>query len=367
MYISHFHCLTALGNESETITKMQANISGLKIIELEHCMPFMGGAFQEDNFSMDIKDGFSRLEGKMLKALSQTIVDTAIPHRNDSILIIASTKGNIRLYNPMQNNYKGISLPKMASKINHYFGFVHEPIVISNACISSLQAVALAYKLIQAGSYKFVYICGADELSSFIASGFQSFLVLSKDMCAPFSKNRFNINLSEGVGAICLSAENIYESQYKVCGATSINDAHHISGPSRQGDGLYASITTCLKNARIESGNIEYINAHGTGTVFNDEAESFAFSRAGLSDTPLNCFKGYFGHSLGAAGIIELGLSIEMLKKNHIYKCLGFTELGVSNPLQVVEQNMEASVQYFLKTNSGFGGTNAAVIVERLG
>ena len=112
--------------------------------------------------------------------------------------------------------------------------------------------------------------------------------------------------------------------------------------------------------------SIDYISAHGTATIFNDEMEAIAFNRMQLSNIPLNSLKGYFGHSLGASGLVETIVGMHSLKNNVLYKSLGFESLGVSKVINVIKETTSKNLQTFLKTASGFGGCNTAVIFQKI-
>lgn len=148
-----------------------------------------------------------------------------------------------------------------------------------------------------------------------------------------------------------------------ISGASS-NDANHISGPSRTGEGLHRSIERTLNPASVRSAQIGYLSAHGTGTSFNDEMESIAFERSNLSEIPVNSMKGYFGHTLGAAGVIETMLGLEAMRRKELVPSLGFEEMGVSRPMNIITETTAPTSDYFLKTASGFGGCNAAALFK---
>jgi len=171
------------------------------------------------------------------------------------------------------------------------------------------------------------------------------------------------LNIGEGVGTIILSKNNP-EGVSIVDGAVT-NDANHISGPSRTGEGLFRAISKCIKN--IESSEISFINAHGTATPYNDEMEAIAFDRASISGIPINSFKANFGHTLGAAGIIETILSAHSLKNGVILPSLGFEACGVSVDVNISKKLTESNKKYGLKTGSGFGGCNIALLLQKGG
>ncbi len=206
-------------------------------------------------------------------------------------------------------------------------------------------------------------VCGGDIISEFTPSGFQSFKAVSEQACRPFDVHRAGITLGEGVGTIILSTnkELVKEDNPVIFrGGANTNDANHISGPSRTGDGLYYAISNTLKEAGKTNSNIDYISGHGTATPYNDEMESKAISWAKLNHVPVNSLKGYWGHTLGAAGIIECIAGIHSIKENCLIKTFGYYEHGVSEQINVIKEFKETKVKNFLKTASGFGGSNAA-------
>src|SRR6202012_4784891 len=193
------------------------------------------------------------------------------------------------------------SLPVSARKIAAHFHFAHTPIVVSNACISGVLALLLAKRLLQSGQYENAVVAGADVISRFVLSGFGSFQAISPGPCKPFDAARDGINLGEGAGTIILSTRMIHREGIKLSGGSVSNDANHISGPSRTGEELCQTITRSLRDAGLTPGNIDFISAHGTATLYNDEMEAKALTLAHLQSAPVNSLKGYYGHTLGAA------------------------------------------------------------------
>jgi 3-oxoacyl-[acyl-carrier-protein] synthase-1 len=111
--------------------------------------------------------------------------------------------------------------------------------------------------------------------------------------------------------------------------------------------------------------DLDFISAHGTATAYNDDMESIAFSRSGLSHIPVNSYKGYIGHTLGAAGVIESVLCFETMRNDLLVKSYGFTNPGTTEKLEVIDKNRAHSVRRVLKTASGFGGSNAVILFEK--
>lgn len=244
-----------------------------------------------------------------------------------------------------------------------FFEAANQVEVISNACISGVSALVVAKRWIESGRYKRVIVAGGDILSHFITSGFLSFRSVSAHRCRPYDIQRDGLSLGEACGAVLLETQGNANHIILSGGAIS-NDANHISGPSRTGDGLALAINQAMEEAGALPEDISFINAHGTATVYNDEMESKAIHLAGLSAVPVNSLKPYFGHTLGASGIIETILCIEQLKEGIYYGTLGYETLGVPMPITVYSTHQPMPMKCCIKTASGFGGCNAALVLS---
>ena len=146
-------------------------------------------------------------------------------------------------------------------------------------------------------------------------------------------------------------------------GGSVSNDANHISGPSRTGEELWLAIRRSLEQSGTDATDIDFISAHGTATRYNDEMEAKAFHLASMEKIPLNSLKGYYGHTLGAAGILESIVTIHSMKENIIFPTLGFSTPGTEMPVNVVKEISKSNLRKTLKTASGFGGCNAAMVM----
>ena len=304
------------------------------------------------------KGQFSRLEQLLLLAVQPLLPRIAITSR--TAFILSTTKGNI---NNLSTDASLPYLSTLAHKIATQLGVTSQPIVLSNACVSGVMALSVADRLLKAGVYDSAIILAGDEISDFVLSGFQSFQAISASPCQPYSPDRDGITLGEATAAAYVTRDP-QGAKAQLLGSASINDAAHISAPSRTGEGLYQSVQRALQEAQLRSEQIELINAHGTGTRYNDEMESHAFSRAQLLEVPLNSYKGYFGHTLGASGLLETLLTIALSKRGKLLQSKGYTTLGVSQPIEVLAQTQSGEVTHFLKTASGFGGSNTAMVVR---
>lgn len=281
----------------------------------------------------------------------------------DNLLILSTTKGNVDI---LENKHPTFSqdrayLSVFANTVGSFLKCAHSPLVISNACISGLLAIIIAKRFIENKTYKNIIVCGADLISEFTLSGFRSFNAISETVCKPFDVNRNGINLGEAAASILLSEAKL--SNLTILDGASANDANHISGPSRTGDGLYQAVSQTLHQCHKTS--VDFISAHGTATEYNDEMESIAFSRAELNPFPLNSLKGYYGHTLGAAGVLESIISLQSLSENTLVKSLGYEKVGTSKTLNVITSSQKKELKTCLKTASGFGGCNAAAIFEK--
>lgn len=307
---------------------------------------------------------YSRLEQLFILTIQDILSRSKISLADEDCgVILSTTKGNVDLLSnrPSQPDIKTY-LWEMGKRIGTHFQTSNRIEIISNACISGISALIVAKRWIETGKYKKVIVAGGDILSHFITSGFLSFRSVSPTLCHPYDIRRDGLNLGEACGAILLSSEGNNDDIILSGGAIS-NDANHISGPSRTGDGLYFAIKQAMEEAEVTPKDISFINAHGTATVYNDEMESKAIYLAGMEAVPVNSLKSYFGHTLGASGVIEAIICIHELKENILFGTLGYEETGVSMPLKVQSDHREINMKNCVKTASGFGGCNAAIVL----
>lgn len=237
--------------------------------------------------------------------------------------IDASSESVIFVFSTTKGDHLDLWTPAVA--IAKHFCNENQPIVVSNACISGVCAQIVADRLLHSGRYETAVVIGCDVQSQFIVSGFQSFKALSDEPCRPFADDRKGLNLGEAVGTMVMTIHQTNEANWTMQAGAIHNDANHISGPSRTGEGSYR----CLMDVQGEP--IDFVSVHGTATPYNDAMEAIALQRAGLDDKPIKVLKPHYGHTLGAAGVIETIISLH------------------------------TSAHGFIKMLSGFGGCNAAV------
>ena len=326
--------------------------------------------FTEEQEGRFMVSGLSRFESMVVtsvrQALSQTALDVSQPN---VVLILSTTKADVELLeqvSPLQGTsgeVTSLSPADSALRIAHELGFTTQPIVVCNACISGLSALILASRLLEDGQYDYAVVCGADSQSRFIVSGFQSLKALSTEPCRPFDMERIGLNLGEAAATMILSVNSKPSTVNWTIGPGAVrNDACHISNPAKNGEGSYRALTAVLGDRPAD--DLAFVNAHGTATIFNDQMESVAIERAGLSAVPVNGYKGYYGHTMGAAGVLETILSMAAVDDHTVLGTQGFEELGVSGKIHLSADSQPTSKTAFVKMLSGFGGCNAAVLLE---
>ena len=306
---------------------------------------------------------FEDFETLALRSAQKAIANAQLELKGKrTAFILSSTKGNIE---------ENISLADSAQRIATQLGIDAKPIVVCNACISGLSALILGNRLIDSGLYDAAIVCGCDTPRQFILSGFQSLKALSPEPCRPFDMERMGLNLGEAAATLILSKNPIQGNSWRMGDGFIRNDAFHISTPSKTADGLYLSLQRTLESFTKEISStckqidlkehLAFINAHGTATLFNDQMESVAIGRAGLSYLPANAYKSFWGHTMGAAGILETIISMKAIDDDTILGTRGFSELGVSGKMNICAEKRPTDKKGFIKMLSGFGGCNATI------
>lgn len=361
-YIIADNIISPLGETSEeNYLSVKAGRSGIRAYEPGTCnIPegFYASLLFEDFETLALKSA-----QKAIANAQKTMGNAQLELKGKrTAFILSSTKGNIE---------ENISLADSAQRIANLLGIDSKPIVVCNACISGLSALILGNRLIDSGLYDAAIVCGCDTPRQFILSGFQSLKALSPEPCRPFDMERMGLNLGEAAATLILSKNPIQGNSWRMGDGFIRNDAFHISTPSKTADGLYLSLQRTLESFTKEisstckqidmKAHLAFINAHGTATLFNDQMESVAIERAGLSDLPANAYKSFWGHTMGAAGILETIISMKAIDDDTILGTRGFSELGVSGKMNICAENRPTDKKGFIKMLSGFGGCNATI------
>lgn len=354
------------GTTAANFSQLVAGITGVRLQERPEMadQPFYAALFE----AMPATP-YTKFEQLLISSVTDALhrVPGIRPADDRTILIVCSTKGNTHLLDIDDHTpAERISLPGSAAVVARHFGFTQTPIVVSNACISGLLGMITGMRLLRSGLFDNAVVTGADVITKFILSGFCSFQALSPGHCRPFDRDRDGINLGEGAGTMILSTRPEYRHGLRLRGGALSNDANHISGPSRTGRELGDAIGAAFRDAGCGPADIGFISAHGTATAYNDEMEAKAITLAGLGATvPVNSLKGYYGHTLGAAGLIESIVTLASMREGLVIPSLGFENNGVTTPLNVCRTLRHGSLDTCLKTASGFGGCNAAVVLSK--
>lgn len=349
----------------ENYRNLQQGVSGIRLVDDSQLSPesFYGGKIE----GLLSDTSLTRLESISARAIQQVVDHLTIP-RDRCLFILSTTKGNISFLEQGKQDHPRIHLPATAAFLAGRFGFRHH-LVVSNACISGVLALVTGKRWIESGKYDHAVIVGADILSRFVVSGFQSLQAFSPEPCRPFDVARRGINLGECAAAIVLTSkpdELGTKGKISLSGGGLSNDANHISGPSRTGEELSFAIQQAMQEASLATEDIDFISAHGTATLYNDEMEAKAFTLAGMEQVPVNSLKGYYGHTLGAAGVLEVAMSSYSLLQDELIPSAGFQTLGVTQPINIITSPVKRPLEICLKTASGFGGCNAAIILQKV-
>lgn len=353
VYLGAEHIISPLGNTAEEcFARVIAGDSGIS----QHVAG--GQRFNMAKINRDqhhYKGSFWQYLLKSSVEASRSFIDTD----HEPVYVVSSAKGEI------ENIARGIFGFGLSHSVKAAVGEEKTCYCISNACISGLLAINFAQDLIQTKRAKTVVISGVDVITDFVVSGFNSLYALDRERCRPFDKTRSGLNLGEGVGTVVMSSDpRIFRNKpVEYIGGFSNNDANHISGPSRTGEGLKKAVKRALDHAQVSP---DFISAHGTGTAYNDAMEAQAFYGLGLDKIPVNSLKSFFGHTLGAAGIIESIISVQALRNDIVPGTLGLNEAGTDKKINVLSDNLNVELNTFLKTCSGFGGGNAAGVFQKL-
>ncbi|MFL0809887.1 MAG: beta-ketoacyl-[acyl-carrier-protein] synthase family protein [Agarilytica sp.] len=246
------------------------------------------------------------------------------------------------------------------------FGLKGPAHTISTACSSSAKVFASAQRAIDSGLIDAAIVGGVDTLCNTTLFGFNSLQVVAQDICRPSDKDRNGISIGEAAGfAILEKASEDTDIEFALCGYGESADAYHMSSPHPEGLGAKLSMQSALAKAGLSASQIGYVNLHGTGTPANDKSEGIAVHSVFGKSLPCSSTKGWTGHTLGAAGIVEAIFSIFVLKHQWLPKSLNTKNIDPDIPANINLNSMPASVDYVLSNSFGFGGSNCSLIIGK--
>lgn len=309
---------------------------------------------------------------QMLRPLLKPLAARLPPETH---LILATTTGEVDL---LERRMLGGAvaedesrMDKLLNRIRGELGLAGPGCIISAACASSSAALGYGAELIASGARDSVLVVACDAVTEFVFSGFSSLMALDPDGARPFNRARKGLTVGEAAGYVLLMSEERAKRETRriageVAGWGMSCDANHMTGPARDGGGLVSAIQQALKKAGVDPGAVGSILAHGTGTIYNDSMEMKAFRQVfGEIAVPVYSVKGSIGHTMGAAGLVEMVMALKSLEAGIIPPC---TRLEEADPEALgwvsVEGAKAPEMRVVLSTNSGFGGVNAALVLR---
>lgn len=380
--------VSAIGSSvTANLHSLQSNVHGLSkpaILKTKHQFPVgeikLSNAELLDELNLSANSGITRASLLGIKAITEIFENIDIePDPENTAFVSGTSVGgidkteeyfdqfdeNVALRTYIQAQHPGYTTQKIAE----YFGIKEHITTISTACSSSANAIMNGARLIQSGRFSKVIVGGSDCLTKFTLNGFNSLRILSEKPARPFDRNRNGLNLGEAAAYLVLEAESNSSGQKviaKVSGAGNANDAFHQTASSENGEGAYKAMTAALRSAELNSSQIDYINAHGTGTQNNDLAETNAlklvFTQNEVPD--FSSTKTFTGHTLGAAGAVEAIYSILSLQNQQIFANLNFQDV-MENGLIPVTQKKYRKLDHVMSNAFGFGGNCTSLIFSR--
>lgn len=390
-YVIHSGIISSIGNNTaENLQSLLNNAAGItKPSVLQTNLTFPVGEIKLSNDELAIKCSL-RKRWPRTALLSYLAAKEAIAPfegklKNFRVAFISgNTVGGMDL---TENFYNEFKKDKNAGSLDdvryHECGAITEVVAdalslnswnttISTACSSSANTIMLAAKLIERNKFDIVIAGGADALSKFTLNGFNSLMILDKELCQPFDENRRGLNLGEGAAYLLLCNEKALEhlsaeSVAIISGYANANDAHHQTASSPEGTGNQLAMKNALAQANISASEIDYINLHGTGTNNNDSAEGMALQQLFKENMPpASSTKAFTGHTLGAAGAVEAVYSVLAIQQQkawaHLRLQVPMSELNWKPSTQIVAKK----IKHVLSNSFGFGGNCSALIISKM-
>ena len=289
----------------------------------------------------------------------------------DTLLVIGSSVGGIAItedtylksgsYEKIDPNYHNIQT--INNILQTEFNF-YDDISFSTACTSSANALGYALEVIQKGIYKNVLVLGVDQLSQTTVGGFLSLGVLSNEPCKPFDTNRNGMNVSEAIACLLVQSTPL-ENSIEICGVGYSSDAYHMTHPHPDGMGAKSAMEKAILNANLSTVDIDYINAHGTGTGANDSAEANAIESLFGNIPYVSSTKSITGHTLGAAGALEAIICKLIINNQLIPTSTNLSDIENIN-IKLSIQNINQNINYAISNSFAFGGNNCSLVFGKI-
>ncbi len=359
VYINSFDTVSCAGNDTQELFE--------SICEKRDCITIDKTYVKDRSLAIGKIDSEKEFSTLLIQTCKKVLEESNLESFKNTLLIVGSSVGGMQVTekiffkdkNYKNINYKEHAIDAIAYTLKKVFTFCDD-ISFSTACTSSANALGYAKEIVEKGIYENVLVVGADSLSHTTVCGFAALGVLSSKPCTPFEENREGMNVAEAVAVILLQDQKNSQS-IELCGVGYSSDAHHMTQPHPEGLGAKKAMKNALDNANITYEKIDYINAHGTGTVANDNSEAFAIATLFPNKPYMSSTKAYTGHTLGAAGAIEAIICSMAIKKQTIPP---FKDL--KNPqrddILYAKQKIKTKIDYVLSNSFAFGGNNTSLI-----
>ena len=361
VFVNAYESLSCAGNTAELMEAIYAKKSGITIdtsYMSEHQAGL--GSFAPHEFFSSLKE------------VTQAVLDQSdLNDFSETLLIVGSSVGGIGKSEQTffkEKSYKNIdpkehAISVISDTLDTAFGF-KDSRSISTACTSSANALMLGQRLINLGAYKNVLIVGADALCYTTVCGFQALGVLSTQQCTPFQIGREGMNVAEGIAALLLQdREN--EASIELCGSAGSSDAFHMTNPDPEAGGAISCMQKALTDAGLKIEDIDYVNAHGTGTQANDAVEALAVETLFTHNPPMSSTKAITGHTLGAAGALEAVIACEVIKQQRVAPQTSLKE-AENTQVNLPREAYDTKIDYVISNSFAFGGNNTSVIFGAL-
>jgi 3-oxoacyl-[acyl-carrier-protein] synthase II len=374
-----------LEETAEALREGRDCVTPIEHFSVEHCRCKTAAQVSNDRLKDHAEPGRRgkrqhRAAQMMIAALREALMQA--PGFKPELTIVGTTSGGMTFG---EDYYRALhsrgSLRRAASLIANYtpqkaimdaqeaLGISAPCQVIANACASGTNAIGHAFECVRSGRYQQVLTGGYDAISELVFVGFDSLQASTPEKCRPFDNARTGMVLGEGAAVLAL--ENFESAEARgahilaeVIGYGLSTDNHHLTQPDPSGSGARRAMEQALESAKLSAREIDYINAHGTATTFNDAAEGKAIAEL-FGRVPISSTKGMMGHSLGAAGAIEAVISILALRDQLLPPNINFREADPGLDLDIVANNSRpARIGTVLSNSFGFGGTNASLILR---
>mgnify|MGYP002630907380 CR=1 FL=1 len=357
VYVNATSIKSVCGNTEETFEAIFHKRSGLAIFEriVPNKRICIGKIKNKTSF-----------DALLYESVNEILVKSNLRDFSNTLLLVGSSVGGMAsteeaLFKDVK--YENIDIQKhpinaIASALNQKYNFFANR-SFSTACTSSANALKVAKELIECGAYKNILVVGADEICATTIFGFNSLGILSDEICTPFKHERKGMNVAEGIGSLLLQNKR-YPDSIEFTGAGTSSDAYHIANPDPNANGAISAITKALNDASVNARQVNYINAHGTGTQANDAAETIAIQSIFSNETFVSSSKPNIGHTLGAAGAIEAIICVEALKRQLLPPQINCERQDKT--FNIVQDAASAKIEYALSNSFAFGGNNVSLV-----